>query len=260
MVMLATLFAAGNAFKPVSFRDAAKMSLLKMDPGLPPSGWLETLDRDYADGDQCKHFPDELGEMRNVYSCFDDEVHPIGVETMAANGKELTVARFERMSRPVLVMWFSGERPGDSLAYERVDISNIFKPKSEYVWTDLMTGRICKLEDYTSVPLCDSPVMISPNDCTPRRTVWAEMTPAEIVDALYRPNSIMRMWMGDRSLIEMDVSNEPWTKMPTKDFLPCFDKYGQFKYREWPGKTHSDEELKAVTAEEEKDLAAHPGP
>ena len=58
----------------------------------------------------------------------------------------------------------------------------------------------------------------------------------------------------------MDVSNEPWTKMETKDFLPCFDKYGQFKHREWPGKTHSDEELKAVAAEEEKDLAAHPGP
>ena len=198
--------------------------------------------------------------MQNVYSYFDDEVHPIGVETKTVNGKELTVARFERMSRPVLVMWFSGERPGDSLAYERVDISKIFKPKSEYVWTDLMTGRICKIEDYTSVPLWDSPVMISANDNTPRRTVWAEMTPAEIVDAIYRPNVTMRMWQGDRSLIKMDVSNEPWTKMATKDFLPCFDKYGQFKYREWPGKTHSDEELKAVTAEEEKDLAAHPGP
>ena len=48
--------------------------------------------------------------------------------------------------------------------------------------------------------------------------------------------------------------------MATEDFLPCFDKYGQFKYREWPGKTHSDDDLKAAAAEEERDLASHPGP
>ena len=109
------------------------------------------------------------------------------------------------------------------------------------------------------MPVWDSPVLIAPNNQVPRRTVWQAMKPAEIVDALYRPNQGLFPG-GNGAPRKMDVSNEPWTKMATKDFLPCFDKYGQFKYREWPGKTHSDAELKAVAAEEEKDLAAHPGP
>ena len=190
--------------------------------------------------------------MQNVYSYFDENVHPIGVETRTANGKELTVAKFELQSSPVWVVWYSGERPGDGLAYERADLSFLAEEAVGLTWTDLMTGRICRLEDMKSVPVWDSPVMIVRTRLVPRRTVWVVMTPTEIVDALYCPH--------ERRPIMMDVSNEPWAKMPTKDFLPCFDKYGQFKWRDWPGKTHSDEEMKAETAEEEKDLAAHPGP
>ena len=48
--------------------------------------------------------------------------------------------------------------------------------------------------------------------------------------------------------------------MKTEDFLPCFDKYGQFKYRDWPGKTKDDADLKRAAEEEAKDLAANPGP
>ena len=44
------------------------------------------------------------------------------------------------------------------------------------------------------------------------------------------------------------------------EFFPFIDKYGQFKYRDWPGKIHSDEELAAARVSEEADLAAHPGP
>ena len=190
--------------------------------------------------------------MQNVYSYFDENVHPIGIEKRTVNGKELSVARFELQSSPVWVVWFSGERPGDGLAYERADLSFLGKCGPLPRWVDLMTGRICRLEDLKSVPVWDSPVMIVRSRLLPRRTVWAEMKPAEIVDALYCPH--------ERRPIMMDVSKEPWTGMATADFLPCFDRYGQFKWREWPGKTHSDEELKAVTAEEEADLAAHPGP
>ncbi|MFO7937713.1 MAG: hypothetical protein R6V06_08940 [Kiritimatiellia bacterium] len=51
-----------------------------------------------------------------------------------------------------------------------------------------------------------------------------------------------------------------WMKMTEKEFFPFVDKYGQFKYKEWPGKIHSDKELKAAAKREEADLASHPGP
>ena len=204
--------------------------------------------------------------MQHVFSYFDDDVHPISVEKMPVNGKELTVARFELKSNPVFVLWFSGERPSDSLAYERADVElKCESMRGEPVWVDLLTGKVCKFPHgnatisngvftLKAIPLWDSPVMVAPSCFVPRRTVWKEMKPADIVDALYRPHQGLA---GGR---KMDVSKEPWTNMALKDFLPCFDRYGQFKHREWPGKTHSDAELKAVAEEEERDLAAHPGP
>lgn len=54
--------------------------------------------------------------------------------------------------------------------------------------------------------------------------------------------------------------SEPWMKMETAKFLPCIDKYGQFRWRDWPGKTKSDDDLRRVADDEAKDLAAHPGP
>ena len=48
--------------------------------------------------------------------------------------------------------------------------------------------------------------------------------------------------------------------MPPARFFPCIDVYGQFKWREWPGKVHNDDDLAVAKAAEEADLAAHPGP
>ena len=51
-----------------------------------------------------------------------------------------------------------------------------------------------------------------------------------------------------------------YMQLDSAAFFPMIDRYGQFKYREWPGKTHCDEDLLKARSEEEKDLAAHPGP
>ena len=211
--------------------------------------------------------------MQHVFSFFDEDVHPVAVSRQTVNGKELTVARFERYSTPVWVLWFSGERPGDTLAYEKGDVTLEMLGFRDPVWVDLLTGKIGmfpignvvrdearKVTVVKGVPLWDSPVMLLSNRQTPRQTEWAKMKPAEIVDALYRPHQQMNCWVGKKLPIKMDVSKEPWTKMETKDFLPCFDRYGQFKYREWPGKTHSDEELKSGMDAEAAELAARPGP
>jgi len=51
-----------------------------------------------------------------------------------------------------------------------------------------------------------------------------------------------------------------WMKLPADKFFPFIDQYGQFKYKEWPGKVHSDADLIAAREREKADLAAHPGP
>jgi hypothetical protein len=49
----------------------------------------------------------------------------------------------------------------------------------------------------------------------------------------------------------------PWS---AEEFFPFIDEFGQFIHKEWPGKTHSVEEMRARLEEEDRDLAAHPGP
>ena len=78
-------------------RCATLEKIRQMSSGLEPAGQLETrpakairsnmwsvgcetLDRDYADWNQYA--------MQNVYSYFDEDVHPISVETRTVNGKE----------------------------------------------------------------------------------------------------------------------------------------------------------------------------
>ena len=43
-------------------------------------------------------------------------------------------------------------------------------------------------------------------------------------------------------------------------FFPFVDTFGQYRHRDWPGKTHSEEELRARATAEAKELAASPGP
>jgi hypothetical protein len=51
-----------------------------------------------------------------------------------------------------------------------------------------------------------------------------------------------------------------WMRLPPEKFFPFIDGYGQFKHKEWPGKTHSDADLRRASDNERADLAAHPGP
>ncbi len=209
--------------------------------------------------------------MQHVFSYFDEDVHPTGIEKQTVNKKELTIASFERQSTSIKVLWFSGAQPGDTVAYEKGDVVLKGYMSRDLVWVDLLTGKICTIPTENvvrekdqiilkNVPLWDSPVMIAANRQVPRKTEWAKMNPEQIIDAIYRPNQIVLRGPGEKRSVKMLLCDEPWTKMKTEEFLPCFDKFGQFKWREWPGKTHSDEELKAGMAAEEADLAAHPGP
>jgi hypothetical protein len=48
--------------------------------------------------------------------------------------------------------------------------------------------------------------------------------------------------------------------LDAETFLPFIDKFGQYIHRDWPGKTHSLEELKAHGKAENKELATKSGP
>ena len=51
-----------------------------------------------------------------------------------------------------------------------------------------------------------------------------------------------------------------YATMRSEDFFPFVDRYGQFKWEDWPEKIHTDADLVAAREREAKDLAAHPGP
>ncbi len=66
--------------------------------------------------------------------------------------------------------------------------------------------------------------------------------------------------ISDIELIEGEKTVPDAMKLTADEFFPFIDKYGQFKYAEWPGKVHSDADLQKAREAEEKDLAANPGP
>ena len=98
--------------------------------------------------------------MRNFYSVFDDDVSARGFEKRRVGGRELSVARFSRLGRPFAAVWFSGERPGDSLSYEPVDLS-FLAADAPSLWIDLMTGRAYALDGLSAAPVWDSPVILA---------------------------------------------------------------------------------------------------
>lgn len=55
-------------------------------------------------------------------------------------------------------------------------------------------------------------------------------------------------------------SNAPPPLNPRQPFLPFIDTFGQYVHRDWPGKTHSVDDLQQQARAEQRELAAQPGP
>ena len=215
--------------------------------------------------------------MQNVFSYLDDEALPSGVCTNAAfelearfdpretAGRALTCAKFSRFGRPVRFYWYSDGVPSGVLGFDRVTLrvpDRIERP----IWTDMITGRVFEIPAgkmkhekgvtvLSDVPMWDSPVMVTDRACVPLRYDWRKTSPYGIVDSFYRPGQTANKMKA----LPPDGS-EPWMRMATDKFLPCIDRYGQFRHRDWPGKTKDDADLKRAAEEEAADLAAHPGP
>jgi len=215
--------------------------------------------------------------LRNVYCFLTDEAHPVSVadrdvwfkmesrfDPNDKSERKMSAARFTRYGSTVRFFWFSDSRPSDRLGFDRATIW-VRHPIPHPVWVEMITGRVFEIPEkdvrrekdrvLLTVPMWDSPIMIASRGAVPLQYDWKNTPPYAIIDSIYRPGQFGH-WM---KALGPDGS-EPWMKMETKDFLPCFDKYGQFKFRDWPGKTKSDADLKRAAEEEAKDLAANPGP
>ncbi|MBQ2820584.1 MAG: beta-galactosidase [Thermoguttaceae bacterium] len=59
---------------------------------------------------------------------------------------------------------------------------------------------------------------------------------------------------------EKQTPTAEWMKMAPEEFFPMIDRYGQFKYEDWPGKIHSDAEFAERIKAEKADIAANPRP
>ncbi|MHB8897577.1 MAG: beta-agarase [Thermoguttaceae bacterium] len=56
-------------------------------------------------------------------------------------------------------------------------------------------------------------------------------------------------------------TGDPWQVPETEEGLfPMIDRFGQYVHRDWPGKTHGDDDLKNAAAAETADLRSHPAP
>lgn len=60
-----------------------------------------------------------------------------------------------------------------------------------------------------------------------------------------------------RSIDAPDEAVETYLDWPPEKFFPMIDRFGQFLHRDWPGKIHTLDELRANIAVEEADLTAH---
>jgi hypothetical protein len=59
-------------------------------------------------------------------------------------------------------------------------------------------------------------------------------------------------------VVRIEADQAPLKTYPADTFLPFVDRFGQFAHAEWPGKVHSDEELRRAKADEEAWLASTP--
>ena len=127
--------------------------------------------------------------MRNVYSLFDDETLPTGIESgipaavthradpRDSARRELTCAVFTRFGQELRLYWYSNERPSNRLEFDRVTL-RVPAVLGNPVWVDMITGRIgvidpanVKLDKgtttLTDVPMWDSPVLVANRTAVP---------------------------------------------------------------------------------------------
>jgi hypothetical protein len=63
-----------------------------------------------------------------------------------------------------------------------------------------------------------------------------------------------------RQGVDETASGKNWRDLSAEEFFPMIDRYGQFKHENWPGKVHSDDDLRRAISVEDAELAAQTRP
>lgn len=66
----------------------------------------------------------------------------------------------------------------------------------------------------------------------------------------------------DYEVSDLRAGGAPTFPLPKNldDLFPMIDRFGQYLHKDWPGKVHSEDDLRENCRQEAADLAAHPGP
>jgi hypothetical protein len=92
-------------------------------------------------------------------------------------------------------------------------------------------------------------------------TLWEEADPAHLSRiSIAAPDATGSSVVEITSVRAVGQYIAPPEQGVRRELLPFVDRYGQYRHAEWPGKTHSDEDLAAQKAREDQDLDEHAGP
>lgn len=87
---------------------------------------------------------------------------------------------------------------------------------------------------------------------------------SEVVSLSVYVNKPRYDWNWSINYIKAEIGekkpNPSWMNLQEKDFFPFIDQYGQFKFQDWPGKIHNDQQLQKARETEQADLAKYVGP
>lgn len=86
-----------------------------------------------------------------------------------------------------------------------------------------------------------------------------DLDPEHVSSILIYASSKCEWGLQKIEAITGEYSLPSWMLLSESVFFPFVDKYGQFKYKDWPGKVYSDNDLKENLLAEQKDLTKHKG-
>jgi hypothetical protein len=150
--------------------------------------------------------------------------------------------------------------------YLEEDVSEVVRPIPPAV--PAFQACVAELDTVNVSGLFD---LLWPNDCWGGKGKWGNEVKAWTLD----PSRVVRVSFVQtgvdrpprvRRIVARGPANRPvdplpaFAQVPPERFFPFIDRYGQFKWRDWPGKVKSDADFARALAEEDADLAAHPGP
>ncbi|MBQ7188802.1 MAG: beta-galactosidase [Kiritimatiellae bacterium] len=97
-----------------------------------------------------------------------------------------------------------------------------------------------------------------------RKISFSDLDPSKVTEvAVYYNAPLEPHEFGIRRIVaksgkSLEVAE--FARKTVEEFFPFIDRYGQFKWKEWPDKVHTDADLQKMREKEAADLAAHPGP